>query len=168
MRLTVDAVKWSADADGEWLSIRCRQATRLCDEIKCGEYDLTEHREKRSKNANGYMWELLSQLADVLDTTKEELYRQYVRDMGVFKDFVLTEDEANTFAVAWSRLGTGWLTERVDFTPDGKKIVVRAYYGSSTYNSKQMSRLLDAVVADCRDAGIDTMTPQDRSLLIAK
>lgn len=122
--------------------------------------------DKRSKDANNYMWQLLSKLAIVLETTKEELYKLYIRRMGVFKDYRLTEDEAKSFKVAWSMLGTGWLTEQVDFTPDGERLVIRAYYGSSRYNTKQMSRLIDEVVRDAKTQGIETMTPDELSALL--
>ena len=36
---------------------------------------------------------------------------------------------------------------------------VTLYYGSSTYDTRQMSRLIDLVVQDCKEQGIETMTP---------
>ena len=72
----------------------------------------------------------------------------------------MTEDEAKTFRVAWEKLGTGWPTEQVDYGRDGDRVVVRAYYGSSTYNTKQMSRLIDSIVQDCKDLGIETLPPE--------
>lgn len=122
--------------------------------------------DKRSRDANNYLWQLLSKLAVVLETTKEELYRLYIQRTGIFKDYHLTEDEAKSFQVAWSMLGTGWLTEQVDFTQDGERLVIRAYYGSSRYNTKQMSRLIDEVVRDCKMQGIETMTPDELSSLL--
>jgi hypothetical protein len=38
-------------------------------------------------------------------------------------------------------------------------VVVRAYYGSSTYNTRQMSRLIDSVVEDCKAVGVETLSP---------
>ena len=38
--------------------------------------------------------------------------------------------------------------------------MIRAYYGSSTYNSKQMSRLIDMAVQDCREQGIEVLPPE--------
>ena len=72
----------------------------------------------------------------------------------------MTVDEAKTFRTAWERLGQGWPTEQVDFTPDGERVVIRAYYGSSTYNTKRMSRLIDMIVENCKEQGIETLTPQ--------
>lgn len=127
--------------------------------------EIKQHREKRSLDANNYLWALLDKLSDVLHTTKEELYLQKVREVGIYKDFHLTEDEYKTFKVAWESLGTGWPTEQVDYTQDGERLVIRAYYGSSRYNTKQMSRLLDSVVEDCKEQDIETLSERELSLL---
>ena len=127
--------------------------------------EIKQRREKRSLNANSYMWALLDKLADVLHTTKEELYLEKVRRYGKYKEFHLTDDEYKTFRVAWESMGTGWPTEQVDYTPDGQRLVIRAYYGSSRYNTKQMVRLLDSIIEDCRDQDIETMTERELSLL---
>lgn len=162
-RVNATLFRWTMDAAGDWLCIQTKDARRTLDGLKPGKvYDveIKEHREKRSLDANAYCWVLLDKLAEALDTTKEELYRGYVRKIGPFKDFDLTVDEAQTFRTAWERLGQGWPTEQVDFTPDGERVVIRAYYGSSTYNTKRMSRLIDMIVEDCREQAIETLTPQ--------
>ena len=38
---------------------------------------------------------------------------------------------------------------------------VTVWYGSSTYDVEQMSRLIDQIVADCKEADIETLTPQE-------
>lgn len=157
-------VRWQQDSEGTWLCFQVSKAEAL---ETCGAmdpektYDLTikQHREKRSNDANAYCWVLMDRLADVLNTTKEDIYREMVRRVGPYKVFHLTEDEAKTFRVGWEKIGKGWPTEQVDYTPDGDRVVIRAYYGSSTYNTKQMSRLIDMVVSECKEQGIETLTP---------
>lgn len=127
---------------------------------------ITEYSEKRSLDANAYFWQLVGKLAEALDITKEEIYLQYIKDYGIYKDFTLTESEAKTFRVAWQNMGTGWPTEQVDYDPTGDSVVIRAYYGSSQYNTKQMSRLIDAVVQDCKGQGIETLPPAELARLI--
>ena len=39
------------------------------------------------------------------------------------------------------------------------------YYGSSTFDTKQMSRLIDNIVQDCKAVGIETLTPQQLDAL---
>ena len=42
------------------------------------------------------------------------------------------------------------------------------WYGSSVYDTEQMSRLIDAIVQDCRDVGIETMTPREMDALVSR
>lgn len=163
MTLTFSEAKLSFDR-GVWLCLKVNEpapARGFLQNMKKMLYDcvLKEHREKRSLDANAYMWVLLDKMAAVLGAEKEELYLEYIKRHGLFKDFTLTEDEAATFQSAWRMLGTGWPTEQVDYTPDGERLIIRAYYGSSRYNTKQMARLIDAVVEDCKNLGIETLPP---------
>ena len=128
--------------------------------IKIGKY-----RDKRSNDANAYLWVLCSKLADKLSEdgtphTKEEIYRDAVKARGIYREQgELPLNFAKTSRTAWEMLGTGWVTEQVDFEPDGERVIVRYYYGTSTYNTKQMSRIIDWLVAECEQQGIETKTP---------
>ena len=169
MNLTFDDARLDL-RDGTWLCLKVREpapAKRFVLERRNRLYDLEvkEHREKRSQDANSYAWVLMDKLAAAIGSTKEEVYRQKVREIGPFKDFTLTENEAGTFRVAWEKIGEAWPTEQVDYAPDGERVVIRAYYGSSTYNTKQMSRLIDSIVDDCKAVGVETLTPDKLALL---
>lgn len=151
--------------NGVWLCVKVNEPAPAREFVlnhkdRLYDCEIKEHREKRSLDANAYCWTLLDKLADALRTTKEELYLQKVREVGPFKDFCLTDGEAKTFRHAWEKLGTGWPTEVVDYYQDGDRQVVRAYYGSSTYNTKRMSRLIDSIVEDCKAIGIETLPPE--------
>ena len=123
MNLTFTQSKISME-DGLWLCLKVNETAParefvLKKQNKLYDCKIKQHRDKRSMNANDYCWVLLDKMADALHTTKEELYIQKVREVGPFKDFTLTEDEANTFRVAWELLGTGWPTEQVGYDKDG-------------------------------------------------
>ena len=60
----------------------------------------------------------------------------------------------------WGKNGLGWAADVVDSKIDGCKNVV-LYQGSSTYDTRQMSRLIDLVVQECRAQGIETATPAE-------
>lgn len=142
------------------------EAIQLAATFHPGDYDLSVHKQKRSRDANNFCWVMCEEIAQRLfKTTKEDVYRRAIQRVGVYKDFLLTEDEAKTFRVAWSKLGTGWITEDVDFDETGDKVLVRAYYGSSTYNTRQMSRLIDDLVQDAQALGIETDSGRISSLL---
>lgn len=170
MRSVFEKAKVIVDGEDAYLCIGIpyRDAKKFVGEMKQKKYavEIKEYREKRSLNANDYFWRLLDEMASHLGSTKEYLYLDYVKQVGPFKDFELSVDEAKTFRVAWSRLGTGWPTEQVDFTPDGERVTIRAYYGSSTYNKRQMSRLIDMAVQDARSMGIETMSKEELESLL--
>lgn len=134
---------------------------------------LKKHRERRSLDANSYCWTLLrkmaEKLADIVDgkaPTKEELYRGHIKDVGVFEPLPIREDAVERFCQCWAEKGIGWFVEVVDDSklPGFKR--VHAYYGSSTYNTKEMSRLISNIVQDCKALGIETLPPDDLRRLI--
>lgn len=129
--------------------------------LKDGQYviEIKEYRKKRSKTQNNYMWELIGKLSQAMNKSAVELYQGYIRDIGIYQDITLPEKQAETINHVWSSYGLGWFTDTVDNVGENKTI--RCYYGSSSYNSKQMSVLVDKVVQDCKALDIDTLTPDD-------
>ena len=165
--LTFSSADWTMDAAGTWLRIKADvpyKAQMFLEHMIPGKKyvaEIKEFRKKRSLDSNNYFWQLCDQIAEKLGRTKEDLYVEYIKEVGVFKDFHLSRDEAATFRTAWSMLGTGWPTEEVDYQQDGDNLVIRAYYGSSRYNAKQMGRIIDRAVEDAKDLGIETLTPAE-------
>ena len=130
-------------------------------------FKIGRYTESRTKDANRYFWALCEKLAEKLDTTKIDIYRNSINEVGVFYDDEIEPEKVQHRRKAWEKIGTGWLTERVDFSADGNKEVIRFYYGSSSYNKKQMSRLIDNVIQDCKAEGIETRTPEQIANLIS-
>lgn len=135
--------------------------------IKIGQW-----RQKRSLDANNYLWKLCSLIAEKLSDdgvphTKNEIYRKAIKEKGIFREQgELDPSFAQTIRTAWEKLGTGWVTEQVDFEPDGERVIVRFYYGSSTYTSKQLARVIDWLKVECWQLGIETKSNEEiRSLL---
>lgn len=125
-------------------------------------------RKKRSLNANAYMWELCTLIAEKIDVNKDEVYKEAVRNSGVYRDVELPIDAEQTIATAWGMLGTGWVTERVDYSKTEDRVIVRLYYGTSKYNTKQMSRVIDGLVQDCKGLGIPTLDELEIERLISE
>lgn len=160
------------------LAINEKQSVMNCvDELNKEEklsIKISKYRAKRSLNANSYFWHLCGELAKRLSDegvkhTKEDIYRKAIKEIGVYKDWEnLTPKDAKTLRHAWEMLGTGWITEQVDYMPDGDKVTVRTYYGSSQYNTKQMSRLIKNIVQDCEAVGgIEVKTPNEIANLLS-
>lgn len=129
------------------------------------EFTIAKYRAKRSRDANAYCWVLCAALAEKLSddgriVTKEEVYCESIRNVGIFRDIDVASKDAETIRTMWSRSGTGWITEKVDEYKGGDRVLLRCYYGSSVYNAKQMSRLIDCLVQDCQAVGIPTDTPE--------
>lgn len=157
-----------AKLDGDRLSFKVNpgEARKIVYKFKAGEYEISPVKKKRSINANDFCWSLCTQIADAVGITKEDVYRDAISHVGIFKDFHgIDPDDARTLRTAWERLGTGWITEQLDFERDGEKVIIRAYYGSSQYNTAQMSRLIDWLKQECESIGIDVDDERIKSLL---
>lgn len=127
------------------------------------DYILTikEYRQKRSLNANSYAWTLMDKLAEKLRIAKTDIYRSYIKEIGGNNTLVCVQDAAlDDLLRNWEQKGTGWLAETEKSKLDGCTNV-RLYYGSSTYDTAQMSRLIELIVADCKTYGIETLTPEE-------
>jgi hypothetical protein len=172
MKLTFEEARWTLDEKGFWLCLQVKetaQARQFVSEKKDKTYtaDVREYRKSRSLNANSYMWVLCESLSEKLGIDKEDIYRRAVKESGLSRDLELPNDAIPTMQRAWERQGIAWFSEKVDGVTENKSLV-RFYYGSSCYNSKQMARLLDNIVQECHAQEIDTLTPSERALLCDK
>ena len=128
-------------------------------------YELTAYIEKRSNKANRYMWELLGKLCFEMNLNPVKEYKKRVRELGIFRHWDIEKENVETFKKMWTDKGIAWFVDIVDIESNGR-IPVNAYYGSSSYNSKQMSKLIDGVVQDCQAIGIETKTPEEIASLL--
>ncbi len=119
--------------------------------------DIKPHRNRRSLNANAYMWVLLEKLAQALNTDKDSLYIEMLDRYGVFTHLIVKPEAAD-------RVKAGWRTVRElgEVTINGRTgIQLQCYFGSSTYNTAEMARLIDGVVSECAEVGIETLPPAE-------
>lgn len=131
-------------------------------------YDLTikEHRKKRSLDANAYAWVLIGKLADAMRITPKEVYRQAIVNIGGnFEVLPVREDAVQKFKETWEAQGLGWPCYDMGRSKITGYRNLQAYYGSSTYDTRQMGQLIDNLVQDCKALGIETLTPEQLSLL---
>lgn len=124
-------------------------------------YEIKEHKEKRSLDANGYCWVLCKKIADKLHITKEEIYKKNIKEVGKYEVIPIKNEAIETFVNAWTGKGIGWICEILSKSKiDGYTNLI-AYYGSSIYDSKEMSLLLDGIVQEAQNLGIETLTPDE-------
>ena len=127
------------------------------------EYTLTvkERKEKRSLNANAYFWVMCDRLAEKLRLSKTDIYRSYVKEIGGNNDIVCCINKAvPELREAWEGRGLGWLTETEESKLEGCTNI-RLYYGSSTYDRDQMSRLIELCKQDCIENDIPTWDEEE-------
>lgn len=129
--------------------------------------EIKPYRARRSLDANAYAWVLMDRLAEKLNESKENIYREYIKHIGGNSEIVCVKNTAvERLCEGWSKNGIGWQTDTFPSKIDGCTNVI-LYYGSSTYDSAQMARLLDLIIQDCKEQGIPTETPDEIARLKA-
>lgn len=119
-------------------------------------------KQKRSLNSNSLAWALIDKLAEKTGIAKTEIYKSYIKEIGGNSDTLCVIDKAvERFREEWQKKGVGWVTDVMPSKIQGCTNVI-VYYGSSTYDSKQMSRLINLIIQDCRENGIKT--PEDEEI----
>lgn len=134
---------------------------------KLYDLEIREHRKKRSLDANAYCWTLINKLAGALRLPPVEIYRQAIQNVGGNYEVIpIKEDAAEHFKRVWQAQGLGWpCVDMGKSKLDGYRNL-RAYYGSSTYDTRQMSQLIDNLVQDCKALDIETLPPDKLALLV--
>lgn len=127
--------------------------------------EIKEHKNHRSLDANAYLWVLLTKLQDKLSIPKEELYKNYIQKIGSSEILPVKNEAVDKFREAWQRNGLGWITETTKSKLNGFTNVI-AYYGSSSYNTAEMSRLINEVVDDCKEQNIETKSDNEINNLL--
>lgn len=130
--------------------------------------EIKEYHPKRSLDANAYCWVLLGKLGAKLNESPVDIYRESIRDIGGNYDVVcVTNDALPSLLRNWSHNGLGWLTETFDSKiPNCTN--VKLFYGSSVYDTAQMSKLINVVVDACKAQGISTETPEELERMVER
>lgn len=120
--------------------------------------EIKQHREKRSGNANRYFWELLGEICELKGLNPLEDYKRRVKELGIFRISRVEAKDYLTYKKTWEHWGEAWFCEIADteYLGDREFKVLHLYYGSSSFNTKQMSRLIDGLIQDCKAIGIET------------
>jgi hypothetical protein len=122
--------------------------------------EIKQYRARRSLDANAYCWVLIDKIAENQGVSKEEVYREAIRNIGGNSEIVCVKNNAvERLCEGWRRNGIGWQTDTMPSKIDSCTNVI-LYYGSSVYDSKQMSLLLENLIQDCKALGIQTETPE--------
>lgn len=141
------------------------QAVSQLEDGKSYTVEIKEKKQKRSREANAYAWTLLDKLAAKLHIPKEDIYRDIIKNIGGNNETVCVQNKAvERLCEGWKRNGIGWVFDTFESKIEGCTNVI-LYYGSSTYDSAQMHRLIDLIVQECKQQNIETLTPEELARL---
>ena len=123
--------------------------------------EVKEKRKGRSLDANAYCWTLCGKIAETkgLLLKKSEVYKRAIRDYGVTLIMPVRNDLLGDIVRWHDDSGLGNDHDVIGPSKHQGYTNVMFYYGSSGYDSKQMSVLLDGIIADAQELGIQTETP---------
>lgn len=142
---------------------------QMFDEMKTAEkleFKVKKFSKRRSLDANALCWLLIGKIAEKTGVSNTEVYRAAIKEVGGNYDVVCVQDKAvETLCQSWRTMGLGWQTDTMPSKIDGCTNVV-LYYGSSTYDVAQMSRLINIIVQDCTALGIETRSPEEIESLL--
>jgi len=120
--------------------------------------------QKRSLDANALLWKMCTEIANIIKSDKDAVYLTMLENYGVFTHVIVKQE-------AVDRMIQQWKTARVlgEVTINGKTgIQIQCYYGSHLYDSKEFSVLLDGVISDAKELGIEVINESEKNLLISE
>lgn len=133
------------------------------DEVaQCDALDITarKHRQKRSLNANNYFHVLVTKIAEKTGNSNTAEKNRLIREYGFYK-YIDGKIPTMTMKKEYEdgMLEMDGLYVRV-ISRDGDTVKFGLMRGSHTYNTAEMARLIDGTVAEAKEWGIETMTPE--------
>lgn len=131
--------------------------------------ELKKWYKKRSLDANSYCWVLCDMIAKEIskdgDTiTKEEIYKDAIKNIGVFEPFIVQQSTFEKFKRIWEKQGLGFIVQKV--SEKDTAIKVHCYYGSSTYDSKEMNLLIELLVQEAKALNLETKPQEEINSLL--
>jgi hypothetical protein len=127
---------------------------------------ISKHTKKRSLDANAYCWVLIGKIAEKTNVPRTDVYRSAIKEVGGNYDIVCAQYKAvDSLCTAWEKNGIGWITETMPSKIEGCTNVM-LYHGSSCYDTTAMSRLINILVQDCEQLGIEVKSQEEIDSLL--
>lgn len=129
------------------------------------EAEIKQYRKRRSLDANSYAWVLMTKIADVLRTSKEEVYIEMLKRYGQREPELISVIAEGVPAIMRAtnnhccEVGESWLNGKLF-----KHLAI--LIGSSQYDTKSMSILIDGIISECKEMGIGVMTMEEINSLL--
>ena len=158
----VEAVSrdWQSSRLRITFTVNERAAETEIDSIKDAEIldiKAVKHRKKRSLDANALLWHCLGEMAASLGVDKWGVYLAMLKRYGKYTYICVKPHVVDAVRQQWRETE---VVGEVDINGQ-RAIQMLCYFGSSTYDSKEFSVLLDGVVSEMREMGLEPPLPQD-------
>jgi hypothetical protein len=178
MKVIANALRTTYDEHGKpelTLSLTCSRQEIMPDIQECKDIlskgkllavEIRQYRQKRSLDANSYAWVIISKIAEAWQppVPKEEVYIEMLKRYGQREPKLLSV-VADAVDMVY-RATQNHCCEVGESELNGKLFKHLAILiGSSQYDTKQMATLIDGIVSEAKELGIETMTPQELALL---
>jgi len=141
-----------------------QKAIKFCGEILNKMYvaAFKVYREKRSLEANNYAWCLIGKLAEVLMMNPEDIYRRHVREVGKFQQYLMRNDAYTEFSEGWEEGHIGRFAKVIGESREKEGFVwVAVYFGSSDFDTREMSVFIDNLIQECKQQDIEYLPPNE-------
>lgn len=132
-------------------------------------WEIKKQKKKRSLDANGYYWKLVSEISEKLRVSKNEVHnillRRYGQAEGIDGRLVTVYIPDTEKAEKQALMAEDYHIKPTSYVKAGTKgQTFRAYIllrGSRTYNSKEMSVLIEGAIQEAEQMGLQTLTPKE-------
>lgn len=129
---------------------------------KLVEVSIKKYSEPRTLKANSYLWALVTAIGNAIRESKEEVYFQMLRDYGQGGAVSVLEQYEDKFKKSYKYheyLGQSEL--------NGKLFKhYRFWVGSSEYNKDEFAVLLDGIIQEAKQLGIETKSKEEIESLL--
>ena len=113
-----------------------------------------KYRKKRSLDANALLWLCLGKIAVALESDKWDIYLQMLKRYGKYTYICVKPNMVESVKAQWRECE---VIGEVDINGT-KAIQMLCYFGSSTLNTKEFSVLLEGVISEMKEMGIEAPT----------
>ena len=117
-----------------------------------------QYREKRSLDSNAYAWVLMQKIAEAVHSDKWSVYLEMLAKYSrAFTHVIVKPDVVPRFEAEWRTV-----RNLGEITVNGQTgIQLQLYFGSSTFDTKEMSVFIDGLIEECRQLEIETLPPNE-------
>ena len=113
------------------------------------------HSKKRNKNANAYTCELITKIANELRLSKEEVYLNMLKNYGQSELVSVLANIDVTGYFKYYEIADKSLLNNKEF------IHYKIFKGSSEYDTREMSILIDGIIHEAEQLGIATISDKE-------